>query len=198
MVKEIRDVGVSYVADVGKYLWSHGECWRYQLPERGIHAHACVKWAQRSGIRIAEKLTRGHHRRVLAVELEPALGCPMGSRMTQGVRESLWEAFSKCTCPGGAKRKSSYSGRHGNYNQICWRTQKHHLLISTSKGLRHGGVPIWSPTAHKLSLRGVPPEFPASWRAFPWRWCTEASSLYFCQTGFFGSVSPLCPLSKKG
>lgn len=49
------------------------------------------------------------------MEPEPALGCPTGSRVAQGVRENLWDAFPKCAHPGGATGKSSYSGEHGNY-----------------------------------------------------------------------------------
>lgn len=34
----------------------------------------------------------------------------MGSRMTQGVRESLWEAFSKCLVSVGLKEKAVILG----------------------------------------------------------------------------------------
>lgn len=65
----------------------------------------------------------------------------MGSRMMQSVRGSLWEAFSKCTCPRGGKGKSRYSGGHGNYKQIHQRTQEHHHLIYISMGPRACGSP---------------------------------------------------------
>lgn len=114
----------------------------------------------------------------------------------RGVRESLWEAFSKCPCLGMAKGKSRHSGGHSNYKQICQRTQEHHLLISISTGPQARGSPHLISYC-KPSPMGVPPGFPASRRAFPLHCCTEASSLDFVKPAPLAAYPSSAPSQKK-
>lgn len=114
------------------------------------------------------------------------------------VRESLWEAFSKCPCPGMAKGKSRYSGGHSNYKQICQRTQEHHLLISISTGPQARGSPhLISYCTQTFSNRSAS-RISCLSKGFPITLLHRGIQPRFCQTSSFGSVSLLRPLPKKG